>query len=106
MTEPANQSSGVPVEFTVKRQGGLTGVVAVEWKAFVVSKQLDSNEMSSSDYDESSSGVVQSHDIDISSGVLNLVSNQDEAKFTIKVRTIGDFKICNLAKFSNPQEEC
>ncbi|XP_039258016.2 adhesion G-protein coupled receptor V1-like isoform X1 [Styela clava] len=90
VSEPAQGEEGVPVVFTVKRKGGLLGIVAVKWTAFVDGQeQVNVDEdTGSSDYEgiESgeSSGEVQS-DIDISSGVLYFVSNQDEKTFKIKV---------------------
>lgn len=81
MSEPADGNTGVPVELRVKRKGGLSGVVAVEWKAYIT------NKYSEDENDEVATRTEDVQDIDISSGVINFVSNQDEMKFIIKVRS-------------------
>lgn len=83
LSEPEDGSPGAPVEFTVKRNGGLRGVSAVRWIATIQLHNETEDEYVGEESGESSGEELT--DIDISSGDLYFVTDETTQYFTIKV---------------------
>jgi len=81
--EEPSSGSGTPISFTVTRRSGKRGLVGLNW---MIEIKLAPSAAPGDEGNDS--GSLKNNDVDIRSGSIYFVTNQDSNSFVVKVTTI------------------